>query len=88
MARSDARWGAARFWRDAEVDFAGIMHRLLGVSPANTIAVRQVVEPKAAAFAAANANLADLEAIVAARQAAVDAIGSSRSSNATRRSTS
>ena len=60
--------------RDAEVDFAGIMHRLLGVSPADTIAVRQVVEPKAAAFAAANANVADLEAIVAAHQAAVDAL--------------
>ena len=60
--------------RDPEVDFGRVLRMLVGVGPADMMAVRQIVEPKAAALAASRANLADLETIARAHQVAVDAI--------------
>ena len=66
--------GRGTFLRqDPSADLAGVMRSLIGVSPADTMAVRQIIEPKAAALAATKGNLADLKAIAAAHQTAVNA---------------
>lgn len=59
--------------RSPGADLAAIIRTLIGVSPADTMAVRQIVEPKAAALAATKGNLADLNAIAAAHETAVAA---------------
>jgi DNA-binding FadR family transcriptional regulator len=59
--------------RSPEADLAAVMRMLIGVSPADTMAARQIIEPKAAALAATKGNLADLNAIAAVHQTAVGA---------------
>ncbi len=59
--------------RSLNGDLTAVMRTLSGVSPADTMAVRQIIEPKAAALAATKGNLADLSAIAAAHEAAVSA---------------
>ena len=59
--------------RSLDGDLTAVMRTLIGVSPADTMAVRQIIEPKAAALAATKGNLADLSAIAAAHEAAVSA---------------
>ncbi len=61
--------------RTPDADFAAAMRMLIGVSPADTMAVRQIIEPKAAALAATKGNLADLKAIAAAHETVVAAEG-------------
>jgi DNA-binding FadR family transcriptional regulator len=61
--------------RTRDVDLAAVMRTLIGVSPADTMAVRQIIEPKAAALAATKGNLADLHAVAAAHETAVAAGG-------------
>jgi DNA-binding FadR family transcriptional regulator len=56
-----------------DADLTAVMRTLIGVSPADTMAVRQIIEPKAAALAATKGNLADLGAIAAAHEAALKA---------------
>ena len=58
--------------RSLDGDLTAVMRTLIGVSPADTMAVRQIIEPKAAALAATKGNLADLDAIAAAHEAAVE----------------
>jgi DNA-binding FadR family transcriptional regulator len=59
--------------RSFDADLTAVMRTLIGVSPADTMAVRQIIEPKAAALAATKGNLADLGAIAAAHEAALKA---------------
>jgi DNA-binding FadR family transcriptional regulator len=61
--------------RSPDADLTAVIRTLIGVSPADTMAVRQIVEPKAAALAATTSNLADLNAIAAAHERAVGAEG-------------
>ena len=56
------------------IDFGAVMHKLVGVSPIDMMAVRHILEPRAAALAATNASASDLEAIAAAHAEAVAAI--------------
>lgn len=53
------------------VDAALILGRVSGVSPADMMAVRRIVEPEAAALAAATASDAEIAAIAAAHEAAL-----------------
>lgn len=50
--------------------FGHVIDGLLGVSPIDMMAVRQILEPRAAALAATNASASDLDAIAAAHAAA------------------
>ncbi len=59
--------------RSPDADLTAVMRTLIGVSPADTMAVRQIIEPKAVALAATKSNLADLNAVAAAHQKAVEA---------------
>jgi GntR family transcriptional regulator, hexuronate regulon transcriptional repressor len=59
--------------RSAEADIAQVTRTLIGVSPADTMLVRRIIEPKTAALAATKGNLADLTAIAAAHERAVGA---------------
>jgi DNA-binding FadR family transcriptional regulator len=61
--------------RSPDADLAAVTRTLIGVSPADTMAVRQIIEPKAVALAATKSNLADLNAIAAAHEKAVEAEG-------------
>jgi DNA-binding FadR family transcriptional regulator len=61
--------------RSHEADLMAVTRTLIGVSPADTMAVRQIIEPKAVAIAATKSNLADLNAIAAAHEKAVEAEG-------------
>ena len=45
--------------RSHEADLTAVTRTLIGVSPADTMAVRQIIEPKASALAATKSNLAD-----------------------------
>jgi DNA-binding FadR family transcriptional regulator len=67
--------GRGTFLRhDRRADFMAIIGKLTGVSPIDMMAVRQIFEPRAAAFAATNASAADLDAIAAAYDASVEAV--------------
>src|SRR3984885_14772476 len=59
--------------RSVDADFTAVMRTLLGVSPADTMAVRHIIEPKAVSLAATKSNLADLNAVAAAHQKAIEA---------------
>ena len=61
--------------RTPDADLTAVTRTLVGVSPADTMAVRQIIEPKAAALAATKGNLADLQAIAAAHETVVAADG-------------
>ncbi len=66
--------GRGTFLRgEAPLDLDIVMRRLVGVSPVDMMGVRMIFEPKAAALAAANATAGDLNAIVAAHEAAQEA---------------
>lgn len=59
--------------RSPDADLTAVTRTLVGVSPADTMAVRQIIEPKAAGLAATKGNLADLHAIAAAHETTVAA---------------
>jgi len=59
--------------RDANNDFLAIVQKLSGVSPIDMMAVRQIIEPRAAALAATNASASDLHDVAAAHSASVEA---------------
>ena len=54
-------------------ELATILQRVTGVSPADLMAARFIVEPQAAAIAAKNASFSDLQAIAEAHRYASDA---------------
>jgi DNA-binding FadR family transcriptional regulator len=59
--------------RDAKDDFLNIIQKLSGVSPIDMMAVRRIIEPRAAALAATNASAGALEEIAAVHSASVAA---------------
>jgi DNA-binding FadR family transcriptional regulator len=59
--------------RDAKDDFLNIIQKLSGVSPIDMMAVRRIIEPRAAALAATNASAGDLNEIAAIHSASVEA---------------
>jgi len=66
--------GRGTFLRhDVSLDFMAIIQKLTGVSPIDMMAVRQIMEPRAAALAATNASAGELREIAAAQAASVDA---------------
>ena len=66
--------GRGTFLNSAPSELATIIQRVTGVSPADLMAVRMIVEPQAAAIAAKNASLSDLQAIADAHQQATQAL--------------
>src|SRR5579859_933715 len=67
--------GRGTFLRhDRRADFMAIIQKLVGVSPIDMMAVRQMFEPRAAALAATNASAGDLGAIAAAYDASLEAV--------------
>ncbi len=67
--------GRGTFLRqDNRSDFTNIIHNLTGVSPIDMMVVRQILEPRAAALAATNASVRDLNEIAAAHTASADAV--------------
>ena len=60
--------------RDAKDDFLNIIQKLSGVSPIDMMAVRRIIEPRAAALAATNASAGDLNEIAAIHSASVEAL--------------
>jgi DNA-binding FadR family transcriptional regulator len=66
--------GRGTFLKTGTGDFTSILQRVAGVSPADLMAVRLIVEPKAAAIAAKNANLSDLKSIADAHHQATQAL--------------
>lgn len=58
---------------DSEGDATLLLGRLVGASPMDMMAVRMILEPRAAALAATGASAGELEAIAAAHSAAVRA---------------
>lgn len=56
--------------RGTRDEFTDLLRRLVGVSPIDMMAVRNIIEPRAAALAATNASAADLDGIAAAHDAA------------------
>ena len=62
--------GRGTFMATDANEFAGIMNRITGVSPADLMAVRMIVEPHAAAVAATMASSADLDLIPEAHEQA------------------
>ena len=65
--------GRGTFVNGGATELADIVHRVTGVSPADLMAARLIVEPQAAAIAAKNASSSDLQAIGDAHQRAGDA---------------
>jgi DNA-binding FadR family transcriptional regulator len=59
--------------RSPDTDIAQVTRTLIGVSPADTMVVRRIIEPKTAALAATKGNLSDLNAIAAAHERALGA---------------
>jgi DNA-binding FadR family transcriptional regulator len=59
--------------RDAKDDFLNIVQKLSGVSPIDMMAVRRIIEPRAAALAATNASAGALKEIAAVHSASVAA---------------
>jgi DNA-binding FadR family transcriptional regulator len=67
--------GRGTFLRhNSSSDFMNVLHRLIGVSPVDMMAVRQIFEPRAAAMAATNASAGDLLEIAAAHAASLEAV--------------
>ena len=67
--------GRGTFLRhNSSSDFMDVLHRLIGVSPIDMMAVRQIFEPRAAAMAATNASAGDLHEIAAAHAASREAV--------------
>ena len=66
--------GRGTFLNGATSELATIIQRVTGVSPADLMAVRLIVEPQAAAIAAKKASLSDLQAIADAHQQATQAL--------------
>jgi DNA-binding FadR family transcriptional regulator len=65
--------GRGTFLNGATSELAAILQRVTGVSPADLMAVRSILEPQAAAIAAKNASLTDLQAIAEAHREATAA---------------
>ncbi|MGB7099805.1 MAG: FCD domain-containing protein [Xanthobacteraceae bacterium] len=65
--------GRGTFVNGGATELADIVQRVTGVSPADLMAARLIVEPQAAAIAAKNASSSDLLAIAEAHQRASDA---------------
>ncbi len=65
--------GRGTFVNGGATELADIVQRVTGVSPADLMAARLIVEPQAAAIAAKNASSSDLLAIAEAHQRANDA---------------
>jgi DNA-binding FadR family transcriptional regulator len=59
--------------RDTKDDFLNIIQKLSGVSPIDMMAVRRIIEPRAAALAATNASAGDLNDIAKTHSASVEA---------------
>jgi DNA-binding FadR family transcriptional regulator len=59
--------------RDAKDDFMTIVQKLSGVSPIDMMAVRRIIEPRAAALAATNASADALKEIAAVHSASIAA---------------
>ena len=58
--------GRGTFLRDSSrMELTGLLQELIGVSPIDMMAVRQILEPRAAAMAATNASASDLRDIAA-----------------------
>ena len=76
--------GRGTFLNGGTSELATIIQRVTGVSPADLMAVRLIVEPQAAAIAAKNASLSDLQAIADAHQQATQALQTENSSIGTR----
>jgi DNA-binding FadR family transcriptional regulator len=67
--------GRGTFLRhDSRTDFMAVLQKLVGVSPIDMMAVRQILEPRATALAATNASASDLQEIAAAHAASMDAL--------------
>ncbi len=66
--------GRGTFLNGATSELATILQRVTGVSPADLIAARLIIEPQAAAIAAKNASLSDLQAIADAHHHASEAL--------------
>jgi DNA-binding FadR family transcriptional regulator len=62
--------GRGTFVNGEAAELADIVQRVTGVSPADLMAARLIVEPQAAAIAAKNASFADLQAIAEAHHQA------------------
>ena len=65
--------GRGTFVNGETAELADIVQRVTGVSPADLMAARLIVEPQAAAIAAKNASFADLQAIAEAHHQASEA---------------
>jgi len=65
--------GRGTFLNGGTAELATILRRVTGVSPADLMAARLIVEPQAAAIAAKNASLSDLRAIGDAHHRASEA---------------
>jgi DNA-binding FadR family transcriptional regulator len=61
---------------DRDPDFQSVVRKLSGASPLDVMAVRMIVEPRAAALAAARGSASELEAVAAAHGSATHAIES------------
>jgi DNA-binding FadR family transcriptional regulator len=66
--------GRGTFLNGGTSELASIIQRVTGVSPADLMAVRFIIEPQAAAIAAKNASLSDLQAIADAHEHATRAL--------------
>jgi DNA-binding FadR family transcriptional regulator len=66
--------GRGTFLNGGTGELASILQSMTGVSPADLMAVRLIVEPQAAAIAAKNASLSDLQAIADAHRHATQAL--------------
>jgi DNA-binding FadR family transcriptional regulator len=66
--------GRGTFVNGEVAELADIVQRVTGVSPADLMAARLIIEPQAAAIAATNASFADLRAIAEAHHHASEAL--------------
>ena len=66
--------GRGTYLNGATSELATILQRVTGVSPADLMAARLIIEPQAAAIAAKNASLSDLQAITDAHHHASEAL--------------
>jgi DNA-binding FadR family transcriptional regulator len=58
----------------SRIELTALLQELIGVSPVDMMAVRQILEPRAAAMAATNASASDLRDIAASHSASLDAL--------------
>jgi DNA-binding FadR family transcriptional regulator len=67
--------GRGTFLRNSSrMELTGLLQELTGVSPIDMMAVRQILEPRAAAMAATNASASDLRDIAASHSASLEAL--------------